>query len=144
MWREVRLRSLLDSPRAFGATFEEEQGFTERLWRERLANPDGVSVLAWHDDVPVGIGAGFQDVPGHLHVVAMWVSPQARGRGVAHLVLDALREWADVRRLRLHLDVESSNVVARRCYEAYGFRATGATQRLREGTEAVTERMLLT
>ena len=63
---------------------------------------------------------------------------------MAHLVLDALRAWADVRRLGLHLDVESSTVVARRCYEAYGFRGTGATEPLREGSDEVTERMLLT
>ena len=143
VWREVRLRSLLDSPAAFGSTYEHELGFTESFWRERLGNPEAVSVLAWQGNAPVGIGAGFQDLPGLLHVVAMWVAPQARGRGVAHLVLDALRDWAGVRRLRLHLDVESSNVVARRCYEAYGFRATGTTQPLREGAEEVTERMLL-
>ena len=143
VWREVRLRSLLDSPAVFGSTYEHELGFTEDFWRERLGDPEAVSVLAWQGDAPVGIGAGFQDLPGLLHVVAMWVAPQARGQGVAHLVLDALRAWADVRRLGLHLDVESYNSAARRCYEAYGFRATGETKPLREGSDEVTERMLL-
>lgn len=140
LWRAVRLRSLLDSPGAFGSTHEREVGFTEQLWRERLADPEAVSLLAWRDDEPVGIGAGFQDEPGYLHVVAMWVAPAARGQGVAHLVLDALRAWAGARRLRLHLDVETSNGAARRCYEAYGFVATGTTTPLRKG---VKERMVL-
>lgn len=143
VWREVRLRSLLDSPGAFGSTYEHELGFTEQFWRARLGDPEGVSVLAWRDDSPIGIGGGFQDLPGHLHVVAMWVAPHARRQGVAHLVLDALRGWADERRLRLHLDVETANTAARRTYEAYGFLATGTTSPLREGVSELTERMVL-
>ena len=57
-----------------------------------------------------------RDLPGHLHVVAMWVAPHARGRGVAHLVLGALRSWAEGRGLLLHLDVENANEPARRLY----------------------------
>lgn len=143
VWRDVRLRSLLDSPGAFGSTYDHELRFTERFWRARLADPEGASMLAWDADAPVGIGAGFQDLPGHLHVVAMWVAPAARGHRVAHLLLDAIRVWADTRRLRLHLDVESTNVAARRCYETYGFRTTGETRPLREGAPEVTERMVL-
>jgi ribosomal protein S18 acetylase RimI-like enzyme len=73
----------------------------------------------------------------------MWVAPQARRQGVAHVVLDALRSWADERRLLLHLDVETANEAARRLYEAYGFRPTGATSPLREGVAEVAERMVL-
>ena len=143
IWRDVRLRSLLDSPTAFGSTYERELEFTEVTWRERLGDPDAVSVLAWQDDAPVGIGAGFQDLPGYLHVVAMWVAPHARGRGVAHLTLDALRSWAEQRRLLLHLDVQSANHAARRAYETYGFQATGTTRPLREGSPDITERMVM-
>ena len=140
VWREVRLRSLLESPGAFGSTYEGELGFTEQFWRARLGDPEAVSVLAFQDGAPIGMGAGFQDLPGHLHVVAMWVAPQARGQRVAHLVLDALRSWADERRLLLHLDVYTANEAARRTYEAYGCLPTGATSLLRED---VAERMVL-
>ena len=139
----MRLRALLDSPGAFGSTYERELAFTQQFWRERVGDPETVSVLAWQDDEPVGTGGGFQDLPGHLHVVAMWVAPHARGHGVAHLVLDALSSWAEGRGLLLHLDVENANEPARRLYEAYGFRATGTTSPLREGVAEVTERMVL-
>jgi RimJ/RimL family protein N-acetyltransferase len=62
---------------------------------------------------------------------------------VAHAVLDALRCWAEDRRLLLHLDVQSANHAARRAYETYGFRATGTTRPLREGSPDITERMVL-
>jgi ribosomal protein S18 acetylase RimI-like enzyme len=142
-WRVVRLRSLRDSPSAFGSTYARELGFTELTWRRRLDDPDAVSVLAQEGGSPVGIAAGFQDAPGRLHVVAMWVAPEARGRRVCHLLLDALRSWAEARGLRLHLDVESGNVAARRSYEAYGFVATGASHPLREGSPETTDRLLL-
>jgi GNAT superfamily N-acetyltransferase len=74
----------------------------------------------------------------------MWVAPHARGQGVAHLVLDALRSWAEERRLLLCLDVESGNEAARRTYETYGFVATGTTRPLRDGWPEVTERLVLT
>jgi hypothetical protein len=64
VWQEVRLRSLLDSPGAFRSTYEGELEFTEQVWRTRLGDPEAVSVLAWQEGAPVGIGGGFQDLPG--------------------------------------------------------------------------------
>ena len=79
-WREVRLRALLDSPEAFGATYDGETAFTQQQWEARLADPDAVSVLVEDGAATVAMGAGFQDLPGFLHVVAMWVEPSRSGR----------------------------------------------------------------
>ena len=89
------------------------------------------------------MGGGFQDRPGFVQVVAMWVQPSARGRGVGPEILDAVRQWADERRLRLHLDVSTANPGARRSYERYGFVGTGETRPLREGATDLVERMVL-
>ena len=149
-WRDLRLRSLADSPHAFGATLERELAFTEADWRGRVTgwrNPAddvaGPAVLVWAGDQPVGMGGGFRDEPGMLHVVAMWTDPEWRGRGVGRLVLDTLRSWADERGLRLHLDVEASNTGARRLYERYGFEATGDSKPLRPGSTYSCDRMVL-
>jgi GNAT superfamily N-acetyltransferase len=149
-WRDLRLRSLADSPNAFGSTLEREQAFTDADWRGRVTgwtDPDeevaGPAVLAEADGTPVGMGGGFRDEPGMLHVVAMWTDPDWRGRGVGALVLDTLRGWADERELRLHLDVEASNTGARRLYERYGFTATGGSKPLRPGSTYSCDRMVL-
>ena len=72
-------------------------------------------------DVPVGMGAAYQDIEGWLHVVAMWVSPQWRGQRVGIQVLDHLVGWARDHGLRVHLDVSVDNGTARRLYQRYGF-----------------------
>jgi GNAT superfamily N-acetyltransferase len=142
-WRELRLRALRDSPNAFASTYERERGFTEDDWRRRLEDPATVSVLAYDGEVAVGMGAAFPDLPGHLHVVAMWTDPGARGRGVGSAVLRAIERWARPQGLRLHLDVSTVNPGARRAYERYGFVATGETRPLREGSDDLVVRLVL-
>lgn len=149
-WRDLRLRSLADAPHAYGSTLERELAFTEADWRGRVAgwtdpadDVSGPAVLVWAGGEPVGMGGGFHDEPGMLHVVAMWTDPAWRDRGVGRLVLDTLRAWADERGLRLHLDVEASNTGARRLYERYGFTATGDSKPLRPGSMCSCARMVL-
>lgn len=143
LWRDLRLRALLDAPTAFGSTYARELAFTEPDWRDRLENPDGVVVLASHQGTPVGMGGGYQDLPGWLHVVAMWVDPAWRGRRVGHRILDGIAAWADRRGLRLHLDVAQANPAARTSYERYGFAATGQKRPIRDGATELVERMVL-
>ena len=101
-----------------------------------------MAALAWVDGVPVGMGAGFSDLPGFLHVVAMWTDPAYRGRGVGYAVLTAIGDWALVRGLRLHLDVNTTNAGARALYERGGYVGTGEIRPLREGSAETIERMV--
>jgi GNAT superfamily N-acetyltransferase len=88
------------------------------------------------------MGGGFRDLPGWLHVVAMWTEPAWRGHGVGTAVLDHLAGWARDHDLRLHLDVEVGNADARRLYERAGFTPTGETRPIREGSPHLVERMV--
>jgi GNAT superfamily N-acetyltransferase len=152
-WRDLRLRALQDTPTAFGSTYERELAFTEDDWRDRaggLANAAvlgtgtaGPSLLAFVGDVAVGMGGGFRDLPGWLHVVAMWTDPAWRGHGAGSAVLEHLKAWSAGQGLRVHLDVETGNQGARRLYERAGFVATGETRPLRDGSPYEVERMVL-
>ena len=62
-------------------------------------------------------------------VFSMWVAPQARGRGVAAQLLDAVRkaaEEAGAQAIGLH--VFAGNDRARRVYERLGFVLTGESE----------------
>ena len=152
-WRDLRLRALLDTPTAFGSTHEREAAFTEDDWRGRTGGPAhaaargdgsaGPALLAFVGGVPVGMGGGFRDLPGWLHVVAMWTEPAWRGHGAGRAVLEQLKGWSAARGLRVHLDVETTNLGARLLYERAGFVATGETRPLRDGSPYAVERMVL-
>jgi GNAT superfamily N-acetyltransferase len=141
-FREIRLRSLLDSPEAFGSTFGEESSKGETSWREwaagRWKGATAVTFLARIDDEVVGTATGAEHdaEPGVVHVYAMWVAPDARGAGVGRSLLEQVAVWArDCGCDRLLLDVTESNVVARTFfYTACGFTETGGRRPLREGS----------
>lgn len=139
-WRAIRLASLLDTPSAYGSTYEREVGFTEQDWRKWLAGP---AVLVRADGVPVAMGAAFNPEPGTLHIVAMYVVPTHRGRGLSRLVLDALVGHGREHRLRMQLSVNTDNEVARLAYLRYGFVPTGETRPLREGATDVCAELFL-
>ncbi len=135
-FREVRLRSLADSPDAFGSTLERELAFTEVDWRQRLNGP----VYAVSDPGPVAVG-GLFDNDGVLHVWGMWTDPEHRRQGHARRILDALlAPDADADAV---LDVNVANEGARAAYERYGFVGTGHLEPLRPGSEQRMERMVL-
>ena len=91
LWRAIRLRSLRDSPDAFGSTYEREVDFAETDWRERLHL--GPRVVVVEDGHPVALGGGVP-APDGLMVFGMWTDPEHRGRGHATTVLDAVVGWA--------------------------------------------------
>jgi GNAT superfamily N-acetyltransferase len=146
VFRELRLRSLLDSPEAFGSTYGEESSQTERAWRDWAAGRwrGGTAVVFAGfagDGTPVGTatGAEYEAEPSVAHVYAMWVAPDARGAGVGRALLEAVSGWARARGChRLVLAVTESNETARRFYGAFGFVETGERRTLREGSEMQT------
>ena len=145
-FRELRLRSLLDSPDAFGSTYGEESSRTERAWRDWAAGRwrgGTAAVFAGLVDDGAAVGtstsAEYEAEPGVAHVYAMWVAPDARGAGVGRALVDAVADWARDRGCdRLVLSVSESNQAARRFYEACGFGETGERKALREGSELQT------
>lgn len=142
VFREIRLRALLESPDAFGSTYGEESSQSVRAWRDWAAGRwrGGVAAvfLARDDERPVGTatGAVYEAEPRVTHVYAMWVEPDARGAGVGRALVDAVTGWARAGGCdRLVLNVTDSNAAARAFYEACGFEETGEREPLRSGSD---------
>ena len=150
--RQVRLAALADAPYAFSSTLAMEADRPEAFWRARIRS--WPQFLAWAGGEPVGIAAGFADVPagdggdgagtrGSWHLVSMWVSPEARGRGIADDLVAAVcaSARADGAR-RLMLWVTDVNQRARAFYQRVGFRGTGRRQLVRPDEPGHWEREL--
>jgi ribosomal protein S18 acetylase RimI-like enzyme len=130
--REIRLRALADSPRAFGSTLAAEQAYGEEHWRNRAA--EGRTFFARAGDLAVGLVAYYPEEgrpPTERQLVSMWVAPQARGSGLATDLVEAVKSAARADGAQvLTLFVTDGNDRARAVYERLGFRATGERQEL--------------
>lgn len=130
-WRDVRLAALLDAPTAFGSTYESHVERTERQWRDRLDPSNGMACLSMLGDRVVGMAAGYPEGDGVVALISMWVSPDARGRGVGDALVDEVVRWArDQHAEAVELWVTRGNDVAERLYARHGFVRTGAARAL--------------
>ena len=131
--RDIRLQALRDAPDAFSSTYAGESAFEDSVWHQRAAR-DG-SFLAFLPEVSAsgaaGLAGGFQEAPGVVELVSMFVRPQARGRGVGEALIDAVIGWARTKNATsVHLWVTETNKHARLLYERRGFTATPERQPL--------------
>jgi GNAT superfamily N-acetyltransferase len=132
--RQVRLAALADAPYAFSSTLDREAAFDERQWRQRIAS--SAHFMAWQDGEPAGLAAAFRpdDLTAAWHLVAMWVSPQARGRGLADGLVESVCAWArENGAARIVLWVTDVNARAQAFYRRLGFVSNGTRQLVRPG-----------
>ncbi|HLK01443.1 MAG TPA: GNAT family N-acetyltransferase [Streptosporangiaceae bacterium] len=131
--RDIRLRALRDSPDAFGTTYVEAVGYDDQVWRTRASGGSMFfACLDGRPDQPVGLAGGYLEQPGEVHLISMWVAPEARGQAAGEALVEAVASWAFATHHAdcLHLWVTEANKPAVRLYERIGFRATGARQPL--------------
>ncbi|MFN2320040.1 MAG: GNAT family N-acetyltransferase [Dermatophilaceae bacterium] len=133
-YRDLRLASLLDSPRAFWTTYAGAADLAEADWRSRLEWPTWIASAATSPDperppAPVGLVALWHapGAPeGEVVLVQMWVTTLARGTGVADALIRTALETARADGWsRVVLEVAEENGRAAGCYRRAGFRDTG-------------------
>jgi GNAT superfamily N-acetyltransferase len=137
--RAIRLRALEDTPDAFGSTLSHELKMPDDQWQARLASSNSVTFVAALGDRDIGItvGAPYDNAAG---LFAMWVAPEARGKGVGDALVAAVINWASENRFeRILLDVGDWNRSAINLYKRNGFEPTGHTGTLPPPRTHVTE-----
>jgi len=126
--RTIRLEALETAPEAFCTRYEDAVCRDENSWRERLTNDgeDGaLTVLAFDETRPVGMSVGVLHTQGDepfVEVLAVFVSTDVRGQGIADRILDTIEDWGRTRgATTLSLLVEEKNPRARKFYERQGW-----------------------
>lgn len=133
-FKDVRLRALLDTPSAFGSTYERERELSDAEWMGRAIRWNGergVGFLA----IDEGIGCGMvgsildEDDAAVATLVSMWTAPTHRRRGIARRLVDAVTAWARSRDVAvMRLMVTSNNAAAISFYLQLGFACTGRSE----------------
>ena len=133
--RELRLRSLEDSPAAFGQLPEEAMARPDVDWRRRALQASRGDHRTWlfaeRGRNVVGLVQGRRRSPATLLLFSMWVDPASRRMGVGRMLIDGLEEWArGWQAAETVLWVFRRNSAALRFYRELGFR------RLSSGADA--------
>jgi GNAT superfamily N-acetyltransferase len=132
--RDVRLRALLDAPESFYTTYQDSVALLEEDWRDRLRATGKVTLLAENDGQPAGMVTGVpageeERDPDAALMLAMWVSPESRGHGVADALTTELLTWSREQSFkRLLLWVYDAAPRAAAFYRRAGFLPTGRTE----------------
>jgi GNAT superfamily N-acetyltransferase len=125
-FRSVRLAALRESPEAFAATLEEEEAYDEEFWRERMRR--SARLVAEKDGQGIGVasvGRADSDEGEAGELFGLWVSPEARGSGVAtRLVRESARLAAGRGQSHLVYWVGTENGRAVAFASGMGFRPT--------------------
>lgn len=126
-YKKLRLAALLEHPEAFGSSYEEEVEMSDKKFKERLSNPENVTLGAFKDRELVGmitlITSKRKKTYQNGHIVSMIVSPLYRKQGIGQKLLEAI--FIEARNLKienLFLSVTSTNYPAINMYKKMGFR----------------------
>jgi GNAT superfamily N-acetyltransferase len=151
--RDTRLAALRDAPDAFATTYAQDAAITEAEWRDRATRWHMFLAFIPEAGIPeagipeagipepgeiqhagaqaAGMAGCFAAEAGSVHLVAMFVRPQARGLGVGEALIDTVLGWArDHDATSVDLWVTETNTPARRLYERRGFTPDGRRQPL--------------
>jgi len=124
----LRLKGLLDTPFAFGSSYEDEKGMSEAEVLRRVTPDEGKRVFgAFVGSELVGMVGIMQEretIKRHKkNIYGMYVDGTFRGRGLGRDLMQAAIEFGfslPVVR-QISLGVAEKNVPARRLYESLGF-----------------------
>lgn len=133
--RAIKLEALLDSPTAFSSSYDDTIALAEDVWQQQAAveaTSKECATFVAVDEAGAWVGiAGvgpIPDVPDHVHVHSVYVSPKYRGPAgpAAALMKTCIRHAQEHTALGwLTLGVHERNPRALAFYRRLGFEDTG-------------------
>ena len=131
----IRLEALFNNPEAFGSSYEEEKKQTAAKYKERFQDSSSFTFGAFDDSKLIGVITLLKETRMKLRhrttIVAMYVTPEMRGKGVAKsLMNEAIHKAMNLEGIeQIYLTVVSSNVAAKKLYTSLGFEVYGTEKR---------------
>jgi RimJ/RimL family protein N-acetyltransferase len=128
--RSIRLRSLKESPDAFGGHYETESKMGKEEWEAKLTNLDFLIVSTAQSDIAImSIEVLDGDHGATCWIGGCWSDPRYRGQGALRALFNFLDSHADIKNWkRQGLGVWADNEDAIAAYLAIGFSKAGVKQ----------------
>lgn len=76
--RQIRLAALLDTPTAFGFSYQNAAVYTDEQWKVKASSTGTAFWLAFENDRPVGMTSAAVSNAQRFNLIGMWVEPAAR------------------------------------------------------------------
>ncbi|WP_106498033.1 GNAT family N-acetyltransferase [Lentibacillus sp. Marseille-P4043] len=131
-YRSLRVEALLDSPEAFVTTYEEEMSKKDPIHETatKLKHKNSIHFGAFKKEKLVGTVTlqleTFKKTKHKAHLLAMYVSPDARGMGIGRALLtETINKAKELGIEQLQLTVVSNNEAAKTLYTQCGFTVYG-------------------
>ncbi|WP_078544925.1 GNAT family N-acetyltransferase [Litchfieldia alkalitelluris] len=131
IYKILRLEALKNNPEAFSSSFEEEENDSLEKYELRFKGINSFTYGAFKQNQLVGtVTLVLETKKKVLHratIVAMYVTPEARGLGVGKsLMLQAIQKAKEMNHVnQVYLVVTATNEPAKALYTALGFRTYG-------------------
>lgn len=120
--KQVRLAALLDTPTAFGVSYQTAAAYTDEQWKVRASSTGTAFWLAFEKGKPVAMVGTTVSNGQRCNLIGMWIEPAARGSGVATQLVNVVKARAIAQGFdRVFLDVSPDNARACHFYLKQGF-----------------------
>lgn len=129
LFRDIRLRSLRESPEAFVSNYESARERSWESWVEQagasVSGSECCTVLALSGSIVVGIAALYQQDDGNCksgEIIQMWVDPEYRDQRLGSQIVEHLLLWARMEGYtEILATIHVENAVVVNFYEKLGF-----------------------
>ncbi len=122
-YKELRLKGLLEFPKAFSASYSEEENKSDLFWKSRIKK--NIIFGAFENKKLIGVIHFSQLKPRKMNhrgiIWGMFVDPQWQNKKIDSLLLESLIKYAKLLVQQLHLTCITTNNTAIALYKKYGF-----------------------
>jgi len=96
IYSALRLESLRDCPNFFGGKVDVEEKYSPQEWINWLSPNRQALFGLFDEDMPIGLTGllVLSEGPSAIHLVASYIRPAYRGRGLSHMLYEARIKWA--------------------------------------------------
>lgn len=134
-YKNLRLEALREEPQAYGSSYKDQKNSPDEEWQRWLENyrngERNWMIFASDGQKLIGMMGAYQadsDVENNeANIIAVYVTKQARGKGVSKLLLKGLltKLTKDTIIKKVKLAVNIDQVAAVKLYESFGFKVNG-------------------